>query len=205
MSSVADNPRRLPQAADKPHENMNTQQRDSVDLDERKENAPAATRPGGDSGRSTWFPGNAPRLFEQFEHWIGIGIGVLLSLAAVLAFAGAVKIAWDGVVQWPQIRSLFEIVDRLLLVLMIIELLHTVRSSIQTHQLAWEPFLIVAMIATVRRILVITLEISDHTPRSQASVGSPLTFDQAMIELGVLAALILVIAIAIYLLRRAKA
>jgi uncharacterized membrane protein (DUF373 family) len=184
---------------------MNTEQRTPLDLDEREENAPAPTRPGGDSRRSTWFPRDALRHFEQIEHWISVGIGVLLSLVAVLAFAGAVKIAWDGIVQWPQIRSLFEVVDRLLLVLMIIELLHTVRSSIQSHQLGWEPFLIVAMIATVRRILVITLEISDQTPRSQASAGSGLSFDQAMVELGVLAALMLVIAIAIYLLRRANA
>ena len=35
----------------------------------------------------------------------------------------------------------------LLLVLMIIELLHTVRSSIQSHQLEWEPFLIVGAMA----------------------------------------------------------
>jgi uncharacterized membrane protein (DUF373 family) len=158
-----------------------------------------------DTGRSTSLQRRAPRRFEQIEHWLSVGIGVLLSVAAVLAFAGAVKIAWDGVVQWPQIRSLFVIVDRLLLVLMIIELLHTVRSSIQSHQLAWEPFLIVAMIATVRRILVITLEISDQTPRSQASVGLPLSFDQAMVELGILAALMLVLAIATHLLRRAKA
>jgi uncharacterized membrane protein (DUF373 family) len=110
---------------------------------------------------------------------------VLLSVAAALAFAGAAKIAWNAIVQWPQIRSLFEVVDRLLLVLMIIELLHTVRSSIQSHQLGWEPFLIVAMIADVRRILVITLEISDQTPRVQASGSLGLSFDQAMVELGV--------------------
>jgi uncharacterized membrane protein (DUF373 family) len=183
---------------------MNTEQRIPLHLDERQENSQAPTRPGGDSRRSTWFPPNALSFFGQIEHWISVGIGVLLSLAAVLAFAGAAKIAWDGIVQWPQIRSLFEIVDRLLLVLMIIELLHTVRSSIQSHHLEWEPFLIVAMIATVRRILVITLEISDQTPRGQTSMLG-LSFDQAMVELGVLAALILVIAIATYLLRRAKA
>jgi uncharacterized membrane protein (DUF373 family) len=184
---------------------MNTQQRAPVDVDERAEDALAASRPAGDTGPSRWFPRNAARLFEQTEHWTSVGIGVLLSLAAVLALAGAVRIAWDGVVQWPEIRSLFGLVDRLLLVLMIIELLHTVRSSIQSHQLAWEPFLIVAMIATVRRILVITLEISDQTPGGQARVGPALSFDQAMVELGVLAALILVLAIGIYLLRRAKA
>lgn len=184
---------------------MNTQQRAPVDLDERGEDALAASRPAGDTGHGKSVLRGAPRIFEQIERWISVGIGALLALAAVLALAGAVRIAWDGVVQWPENRSLFALVDRLLLVLMIIELLHTVRSSIQSHQLAWEPFLIVAMIATVRRILVITLEISDQMPESRASVGPALPFYQVMAELGVLAALILVLAIGIYLLRRAKA
>src|SRR5205823_3403269 len=46
-------------------------------------------------------------VFGQVEHAIGVGIGVLLSLAPVLALSGAVTGAWDGVDEWPQIRSLF--------------------------------------------------------------------------------------------------
>jgi uncharacterized membrane protein (DUF373 family) len=159
--------------------------------------------PAGKS-RGTLFQRDVPRLFEQVEYAIGIGIGVLLSVSAILALAGAVTIAWDGVVEWPEIRSLFRIVDRLLFVLMIIEILHTVRASIQSHQLASEPFLIVGLIATIRRILVVTLETSDQPQAGQAGSASTISFDHAMIELGVLAALTLVLAISIYLSRRAK-
>jgi uncharacterized membrane protein (DUF373 family) len=144
------------------------------------------------------------RVFEQIERAIAVGIGVFLIVAAVLALASAAALAWDGVVQWPQIRSLFGIVDRLLLVLMVIEILHTVRASVQSHELAVEPFLTVGMIATVRRILVVTLETSDRGIANQAAAGPSLTFDQAMIELGVLAVLTLVLAIAIHLSRRSK-
>ena len=76
-------------------------------------------------------------IFEQIERAIGVGIGILLCLAATLALAGAVTLAWDGVIHWPQIRSLFGIVDRLLFVLMVIEILHTVRTSIQCTN--WRP------------------------------------------------------------------
>jgi uncharacterized membrane protein (DUF373 family) len=148
------------------------------------------------------LPGDVPRLFGQIERAIAIGIGVLLSLAAVLALSGAVTLVWDGVVQWPQIRSLFAIVDRLLFVLMLVEILHTVRASIQSQELASEPFLIVGIIATIRRILVVTLETSDQPGHAQASVGSAPSFDHAMVELGVLGVLTLVLAIAIYLSRR---
>jgi uncharacterized membrane protein (DUF373 family) len=87
---------------------------------------------------------------------------------------------------------------------MVLEILHTVRSSLQSHELAAEPFLVVAMIAAIRRILVVTLETSDKSPESQAVAITALSFDHAMIELGILAATILVLSIAIYLLRRAR-
>jgi uncharacterized membrane protein (DUF373 family) len=96
-------------------------------------------------------------------------------------------------------------VDRLLFVLMLVEILHTVRASIQSHELAGEPFLIVGMIATIRRILVVTLETSDRPTEGNAPLGSTPTFNNAMIELGVLGVLTLVLAIAIYLVRRSKA
>ena len=140
--------------------------------------------------------------FGHIERAIAVGIAAILSLAAVLALAGAVTLAWDAMTQWPHIRSLFVIVDRLLFVLMVIEILHTVRASIQTHQLSSEPFLIVGMIATIRRILVVTLETSDR-PESQTTAAAPI-FEHAMIELGMLGMLTLVLAVAIYLSRRSR-
>jgi len=161
---------------------------------------PASGRGGGPPVRR-----DVPRAFEWIEHWIAVGIGVLLSVAAVLALTGAVPVTWDATVHWPDIRSLFAIVDRLLFVLMLIEILHTVRTSIQSHRLATEPFLIVGLIATIRRILVVTLETSDQTPAAgQARIGTAPSFEHAMIELGILAILTLVIAIAIYLSHRPR-
>jgi uncharacterized membrane protein (DUF373 family) len=147
----------------------------------------------------------APRLFEHIERALAIGIGAVLSLAALLALTGAATLAWDGVVQWPQTRSLFGIVERLLFVLMLVEILHTVRASIQSHVLACEPFLVVGMIATIRRILVVTLETSDRPTEGAVSLGSMSSFNNAMIELSVLGLLTLVLAVAIYLSRRSKA
>jgi uncharacterized membrane protein (DUF373 family) len=163
--------------------------------------SPAANEPGYRARPRS----EAPRLFEHIERGLAIGIGIILSLAAVLSLTGAATLVWDGVIQWPQTRSLFGIVDRLLFVLMLVEILHTVRASIQSHELAGEPFLIVGMIATIRRILVVTLETSDRPTEGNAPLGSTPTFNNAMIELGVLGVLTLVLAIAIYLVRRSKA
>lgn len=41
---------------------------------------------------------------------------------------------------------------------MLVEILHTVRISIHSHYLVTEPFLVVGLIASIGRILVITLE-----------------------------------------------
>ena len=42
---------------------------------------------------------------------------------------------------------------------MVIEILHTVRVSFTEGALVSEPFLVVGLIASIRRVLVITLEI----------------------------------------------
>jgi uncharacterized membrane protein (DUF373 family) len=147
----------------------------------------------------------APRLFGYIERALAIGIGILLSVAALLALTGAATLAWDGVVQWPETSSLFGIVERLLFVLMLVEILHTVRASIQSHVLACEPFLIVGMIATIRRILVVTLETSDRPSGTNVALGSSSSFNNAMIELSVLGLLTLVLAVAIHLSRRSNA
>jgi uncharacterized membrane protein (DUF373 family) len=161
-------------------------------------------RPAGETRQNKSPRRDALRLFERIERAIEVGIAVILSLTAILALAGAVTLAWDAVAQWPQIRSLFVIVDRLLFVLMVIEILHTVRASIQTHQMASEPFLIVGLIATIRRILVVTLETSDKTTEGPAGASGALSFEHAMIELGILAVLTLVLAVAIHLSRRSR-
>ena len=93
------------------------------------------------------------------------------------------------------------VLDRLLVVLIFIEILHTVRLSIRSETLIMEPFLIVGLIASVRRVLVITLQAAQAfqgtEPHEPASV-----FHDSMIELGLLGLLILIFVFSIYLLRR---
>lgn len=48
------------------------------------------------------------------------------------------------------------VLDETLLVFMVVELLHTVRVTLREHRLVVEPFLVVGLIAGVRRILILT-------------------------------------------------
>lgn len=93
-------------------------------------------------------------------------------------------------------RAALEMLNELLLVLMILELLYTVRVSLKEHTLIAEPFLIVGLIAGVRRILVITAEAWG------LGETDPEQFDRAMLELGLLTVMTLVIVISILLLRK---
>src|SRR5438045_8805654 len=64
-----------------------------------------------------------------------------------------------------------QVLDQLLIVLMLFEILHTVRISIRSHTRGTEPFLVVGLIASIRRILVITLEAADLTKEGKMELG----------------------------------
>ncbi len=120
---------------------------------------------------------------------VGASVYALVSAGAGLV---AAALAREGGTQ-PALAAL----DQLLVALIFVELFYTVRLSILEHTLAVEPFIAVALIATVRRILVLTAE------EQRVVEGSPETFQRLLLELGLLAVLILVLAGAMLLLRRA--
>jgi uncharacterized membrane protein (DUF373 family) len=144
-------------------------------------------------------------LFARLELAVYVALGVLLSVTALLALAGVMMLLWQGVRDWSATASIFLIIDRLLFIFMLIEILHTVRVSIRSRVLECEPFLIVGLIASIRRILVITLESSELTEKATWSTQSESLFRSSMIELAVLGALVLILVVSIYLLRRGNA
>jgi uncharacterized membrane protein (DUF373 family) len=139
---------------------------------------------------------------HRAEQLIYLVIGVMLVLALVIALAGSAKLLWDGAMDWSGTTAIFEIIDRLLFVLMLVEILHTVHASIRTGTLVCEPFLIVGLIACIRRMLVITLELSQITQGGHWAESSLPLFHASMLELGVLALLIMVLVGSISVTRR---
>ena len=94
----------------------------------------------------------------------------------------------------PQTISL--LVSELLLVLILVEVLRTILTAISTRTTSIRPFLIVAAISSVRRILSIGAELSVTEDLSRED------FTRAMVELGAEGFVILVVAIALYLFSR---
>lgn len=122
-------------------------------------------------------------------------IGALLFLAAFALLKESanvlVKMYFGGGLPATAYGSQF--LDVVLLVLMIVELAYTVILSLRGSVLLAEPFLIVGLIAVIRRMLVITVgEVGGH--------GSPVA--NSIPELGILTVIVLVFVGSIMLLRQ---
>jgi uncharacterized membrane protein (DUF373 family) len=129
-------------------------------------------------------------------------LAVLLFVTALVAIASAGRLLWDGLSHRTIAVETLRVLDQLLVVLMLVEILHTVRVSIRSHILVTEPFLVVGLIASIRRILVITLEASTLAKEGSWSAQGASIFRASMLELGLLGLLILVLVFCITLLRR---
>src|SRR5207247_10022398 len=90
-------------------------------------------------------------------------LALLLSVTVLAAIASAGKLLWDALRHWAIATQTLRVLNELLVVLMLVEILHTVRISIRSHVLVTELFLVVGLIAFVRGMLVIIFEIATVT------------------------------------------
>lgn len=129
-------------------------------------------------------------------------LGLLLAVAALASMASAGKLLWDNFSHWSIATQTLRVLNELLIVLMLAEILHTVRISIRSHVLVTEPFLVVGLIAAIRRTLVISLEMATLAKEGAWSSDGASLFRAAITELGLLGLLILTLVFSITLLRR---
>jgi uncharacterized membrane protein (DUF373 family) len=144
----------------------------------------------------------ADRSFLRIEIIAYMLLGVLLTVAVVLGIIGAAGKLYAVMQLRGDADALVVAIDRLLFVLMVVEVLHTVRVSFRAGTLVSEPFLVVGLIASIRRVLVITLESSRANQPGHWTAESAAVLHATMLELGVLGGLILIMVMSIYLLRR---
>ena len=130
------------------------------------------------------------------EDIVYTGIGLTLAIAALSLLATVFK----NIVSALFVRALpgqvVEILDEILLILLIVELLYTVQVSFREHGLIAEPFLVVALIAVVRRVLVLTAEL----PKLPEAGGA--VFGHAAIELALLIVMVFVLVVSFIMLQK---
>ena len=92
---------------------------------------------------------------------------------------------------------MLEVLDGLLLIFIFVELLYAVRSCLRSHEIVAEPFLIVGILAGIKEIVVLSVEAATLLDK-----GAP--FARAVVEIGVLGAVVLVLAVAAFVLRERR-
>jgi uncharacterized membrane protein (DUF373 family) len=130
------------------------------------------------------------RLGLAIEIALYVAGGFFLVAAAVIVLIEAVPALWQG--GTPSARVSL-ILDRVLLVFVLVEVFHTLRFAIARQELRAEPFLIVALIAAVRRFLVVT------------AGTAPISQRDSLLELALLLAFMVASAYALYLVRPRQA
>jgi phosphate starvation-inducible membrane PsiE len=144
------------------------------------------------------WPIGAAKYLNHAESAVLILIGIVLVVLAVLLLWSGTMSMIDAVRADTIGHSAIEILNSVLLVMMTMEIVYTVAVSLESHTLVAEPFLIIGTIAAIRRMLVITATSTEaeHTPS---------IFHNMLIELGLLAATVIALSLAIWVLRHSQA
>jgi uncharacterized membrane protein (DUF373 family) len=97
----------------------------------------------------------------------------------------------------PASTVMLEILDGLLLIFIFVELLYAVRSCLRSHEIVAEPFLIVGILAGIKEIVVLSVEAATLLDKGP-------NFARAVVEIGVLGAVVLVLSVAAFVLRERR-
>jgi uncharacterized membrane protein (DUF373 family) len=142
--------------------------------------------------------GERPRLVTFLNHServVYYGAAFALLATVVVLFVSVVA-SLLAVFEESPLDTALAVLDRVLLIFIFVELLNTIGIFVQEHEIVAEPFLLIGLIAVVRRILLVTAE-------AERTVGTE-GFLNLIIELGVLTALVISLAAALYFTRRAE-
>jgi uncharacterized membrane protein (DUF373 family) len=136
--------------------------------------------------------------FSRIEDSIYVGLAVLLAAIALTLLVNEFFYFWHYIATGTLPENIVFLLDRILLIVIFVEVLYTVQVSFREHLLKPEPFLVVGLIAVTRRILVLTAEMSKLAKESEAA------FQNAMIELGLLTVLIVALVVCLRTLSQSK-
>ncbi len=133
---------------------------------------------------------------HRTEKMIYVAIGAALAATALVLLIWSVFQFASNALNGHIGEAVLQMLDSLLLVIMLIEILHTVEISLQGQMLKIEPFILVGIIAAVRRVLIVTAE------QANPSAEHLTEFQMAMLELGILTVMILSLVGAMAIIRK---
>jgi len=148
------------------------------------------------AGSRSHFRETIARIFSTVEDVVYVVLGLLLAAGLAALLVDAALAFWRTFADGLSSMNIIPFLDRTLLVLMVVEILYTVQVSFREHLLVPEPFLLVALIASVRRIIVLTAELGELARKGGEA------FRAGMIETALVAAVVVALAAALVVLRK---
>jgi uncharacterized membrane protein (DUF373 family) len=133
--------------------------------------------------------------FSLIEDIIYVGLGLLLAGVAVALLITEITYFIQYIYAEVLSENIVLLLDRVLLIIIFVEVLYTVQVSFRQHVLQPGPFLVVGLIAATRRILVLTAELPKMAKENEALLHN------AIIELAMLTVLILALVMSLRLIR----
>ncbi|MDQ3922289.1 MAG: phosphate-starvation-inducible PsiE family protein [Actinomycetota bacterium] len=131
--------------------------------------------------------------YSQNVVYYGMAIALLVTIGVLFISVGTSLLE---VFEVSPLQTALAVLDRVLLISIFVELLVTIAILVQEREIFAEPFLLIGVIAVVRRILLVTAEAGQTADAER--------FLNLIAELGVLTVLVISLAAALYFTRRAE-
>ena len=94
-------------------------------------------------------------LLEHAQDLVSLVVGVILFILAVVVLVLGVVDFFREVMSGPVETAVVNLLNRVLLVLILVEIMHTVVLSLRAHHLVTQPLLAVGLVAVIRKILFV--------------------------------------------------
>jgi len=109
---------------------------------------------GNEDGRARAVDASA-WLLEHAQDLVSVVVGMVLIVLAGAELVSGIIDFFSEVKKTSFDLAGINLLDRVLLVLILVEIVHTVVLSLRAHHLVAQPFIIVGLVAVIRRVLVV--------------------------------------------------
>jgi uncharacterized membrane protein (DUF373 family) len=141
-------------------------------------------------------PGKRPWLVTILNYservvYYGAALALLVTVGMLFVSVGTILLT---VFEAGPLETALTILDRVLLIFIFVELLNTIQIFVQENEIVAGTFLLIGLIAVVRRLLLLTAE-------AEQTLGTQ-EFQNLIIELGVLTVLVISLSATLFFTRR---
>ena len=163
------------------------------------------TGDGGGSGRTKAVDEDRSQVSELGEKLLRMAEDAVYVVVAVLLVIGAVVLLVDAAGELAGVgdgadAAVLALLDRLLLVFVLVELIFAVRMTLTRREIVAEPFLIVGIIASIKEIILLSVEVANVLEGKATTQGSKEPREFAML-IALLGLLVVVLSVSAVLLR----